>query len=302
MKRFLLHTALLPLLACLSACGSDDEPFTASKGSSLADADNVRIWANGASAYGVYGQAYEAFAVADDEHTYPDPVCPVVEDDGTTLTITGQCTDANGDAWVGTATVVRSANGDRALTLDGFGNGSDVSHDAKTGEAHLRVVDDMNTDFELDITHEGGIVTTFVYSGRIQGGYAGKTVWNGSGTVTRDGDVEPSGSVDATTADEVIDNDVCSGQPSSGNTTITNEAGETAVVTYDGAVDCDDDQAASYSLDGKPKGKLTGIACTVSPGEAGSGGEAWLLVAALGSCLSTLRRRARRDRGDLTGF
>ena len=293
MRRFLRQTAVVPLLACLTACGSDDEPFTATKGSSLADQDNVRTWANGASAYAVYGEAYEPFAVADGEHTYADPACPVVKDDGTTLTISGSCTDSTGEAWVGTATLVRAANGDRALTLDGFGSETGGSSATKTGDAHLRPIDDTSTDFDLDITHEGGLVTTFAYTGRIQGGYTGRTVWNGSGTVTRDGVLEPTGSVDVTTTDEVIDNDVCSGQPLSGNTTLTNEAGETVVVTYDGAVDCDDDQAASYSLDGKPKGKITGIACALAPGQAGTGGNC-LLVVALAGLLSTLRRRARR--------
>lgn len=290
MKR---HLLLAPLLASVLGCGSDDEPFTATKGSSLTEPENIRTWTNSASAYAVYAHAYEPFAVADGEHTYPDALCPVVEDDGTTLTIGGACTDTSGESWVGTATVVRSANGNRALTLDGFGSGTGDDPATKTGEAHLRRIDDTHTDFDLDVTHEGGLRTTLEYSGRIEGGYSGQTVWNGSGTVTRDGLFEPTGSVEVTTVDEVIDTSVCSA-PLSGNTTITNAADETVVVTYDGAVDCDTDDAASYTLDGKPQGKLTGISCSVGPGRAGE--TPWALAALLAGAAGMFRRR-RDERG-----
>lgn len=291
MQRFLLRGALVFSLALLPGCGSDSKPFTPTKNSSLTNPENVRTWANGASAFGVYGNIYTEFAVADGEQTYDDPACPVLEDDDTTLTMTGDCTDSSGKAWIGSATVERSASGDRTLTLDGFGTkDDDGGTDTKTGSAHLRLVDDMNTDFDLDLTHDGGLVSTFDYAGRIQGSYdSDRTVWSGAGSVSRDGLIAPNGTVDATTTDEVVDNTVCAGAPVSGNTTIHNEADETAVVTYDGDVDCDDDQAASYSLDGVPKGKITGIACSLSPGRSSAGAAAWLLALAL---LAAGRRRA----------
>jgi hypothetical protein len=256
--------------------------------STLADPDNVRTWANAASAYAVYGNVYQVFAVADGEQQYPDPACPALEDDGTTLTATGDCTASDGAAWVGSAVVVRSADGDRALTLDGFG----TTDGTRQGEAHLRVVSETSTDFELSLSHLGGGSMSFVYAGRVDGGYGTRTVWNGSGTVTRDGPGTPTGTVDVTTTDEVIDGEVCSG-PASGNTTIHNDADESAIVTYDGAIDCDGEEAASYSVDGVPKGKLTGIICSMSRRpDAGGGGTAWLGVGFALLLAGSRRRRA----------
>jgi hypothetical protein len=180
---------------------------------------------------------------------------------------------------------VRSANGARALTLNAFG----TSGSTRDGEAHLRVVDETNTDFSVSLTHDAGVVTTFDYDGRVDGGYGTHTVWNGSGTVTRDGLAAPNGTVSVTTTDEVVDGGICSGQPVSGNTMIENEVEETAIVTYDGAVDCDDEEAASYSLDGKPQGKLTGIVCSMGR-PCGSGGA----LACLGVGLLLVLARARR--------
>jgi hypothetical protein len=287
MKRFSFGTALVAILAGLPACGSDDKPFTQTKTSSLEDPENVRVWANAASAYAVYGNVYQLFAVADGNQHFPDPRCPAVEDDGTTLTATGGCEATDGASWVGSAEVVRSADGDRALTLSDFGTKDDVTQ----GDAHLRVVADAITDFDVNLTRTGGIVTTIEYDGRVEGSYGTPTIWNGSGTVTRDGVVAPNGTVDVTTTDEVVDNDVCAGQPVSGNTTIHNEADETVVVTYDGAVDCDDEEAANFSLDGEPQGKITGIACSLGRGSAGGSGSAWL---ALGVTLTFAGARARR--------
>jgi hypothetical protein len=278
--------ALLALLALLPACGSEDKPFTATNTSSLTDPDNVRAWANAASAYAVYGNVYQVFAVADGEQDFPDPACPAIDDDGTTLVATGGCTASDGAEWVGTAEVVRSADGDRALTLNDYG----TSGSTRDGEAHLRVVDETNTDFSVNLTHDGGVVTTFDYDGRVEGGYGTHTVWNGSGTVTRDGLATPNGTIDVTTTDEVVDGDVCSGQPVSGNTMIHNEADETAIVTYDGAVDCDEEEAASYSLDGNPQGKLTGIVCSMGRPSGSGGVPAWLGVGFI-FVLARARRR-----------
>ncbi len=281
------HGPLFALLALLPACSSEDKPFTATNTSSLADPDNVRTWSNAASAYAIYGNVYQVFAVADGEQEFPDPVCPALEDDGTTLVATGDCTASDGAAWVGSAEVVRSADGDRALTLNGFG----TSGSTRDGEAHLRVVDETNTDFDVNLSHDAGVTTSFDYDGRVEGGYGTRTVWNGSGTVTRDGLAAPNGAVDVTTTDEVVDGDVCSGQPVSGNTTIHNEADETVIVTYDGAVDCDDEEAASYSLDGEPQGKITGIVCSMGRGSGAGGAAAWLGVGLL-LVLAGARRRS----------
>jgi hypothetical protein len=294
MRAFSFDTLLLVVLALLPACGSDDEPFKETTTSSLADPDNVRAWANTASAYAVYGNVYKLFAVADGDQTFDDPGCPGVADDGTTLSVSGGCTDSGGITHVGSAEVTRSADGDRSLTLNDFGTDGDPS----AGEAHLRVIDEMTTAFSVNLTRGGVGTTTFAYEGRVEGSYDTPTIWNGSGTVTRDGNVTPQGTVEVTTTDEVIDNDSCAGQPLSGNTTIHNQADQTAIVTYDGAVDCDDEHAASYSLDGTPKGKLTGISCSLArgPGEARG---AWTLLLTILIGFAMRSRRMRRNLGSI---
>jgi len=237
------------------------EAGTASSDDSLADVDTVRGWANLASALAVYVAVYQPIAVADGEATYADATCPTLSDDGTTLEITGGCTDASGQEWVGAATVVRSGDGDRDLTLDGFG----TSLDLRTGEAQIRRIDEMTHEFDVELVHETDAVATYEYSGEVSGGYDTRTVWNGSGTVTREGGQVPTGRIEATTTNEVVDNAVCSGQPDSGNTTLRDRHGNTAVITYDGSVECDDDQNASYTLNGEPEREITGIACATSP-------------------------------------
>ena len=89
-----------------TACGSDGA-------SPMDDEDNVRTWANLGSAVGVYVHAHGPIAFADGEGPFTDPACPVTSDDGTTVTIEGGCTDSEGRAWEGTATIVRSPEGNR---------------------------------------------------------------------------------------------------------------------------------------------------------------------------------------------
>ncbi|HEX5101120.1 MAG TPA: hypothetical protein VFV94_16530 [Polyangiaceae bacterium] len=275
----------------LAGCGSDSEPFAAAKNddSSLAKPDNIRTWANTASALALYANAYQPIAVADGKRTFDDPACPATNDDGTTLSIEGGCTDAMGASWVGRASVKRHADGARELTLEDFGTQKGDASDTRNGEASVRRIEDGSQDFSLSLVHESGVRVTIDYEGHVEGDYDARTVWSGSGTVTREGLLPPVGTLDVTTSAEVVDNDVC-GQPASGNTTLTDED-DTVVVTYDGDVDCDDDQAATYTLNGTSKGKITGIACTASPGRTGPEG-ASLLAIILG--VAGLRGRRRR--------
>jgi hypothetical protein len=274
-NRLGLLSSLVPLLA---ACGADKEfepapPFN--------HVEDVQVWANSASAVGVYVHAYKPIGAADGQPMFPDPLCPATSDDGTTLTITGGCTDAEENEWTGTATVVRDGD-DRTLTLDGFG-GDD-------GSVTLRRLDATTHEFEAEFVSGG--VTTISYTGTVEGGYTGPTRWNGSGTVSRDGVLPPNGSVEATTADQLVDNVVCAGQAVSGSTTL-HARGDTAVVTYDGATDCDADQNARLSVNGKDRGLISGISCSLAaPGAKGAAGlPAGALV--LAAFFVRLRRRQR---------
>jgi hypothetical protein len=270
--------SLLALLTIVVGCGSDNEfeeapPFR--------HEEDVKIWATSSSALGVYVNGYEPIAIADGHQTFLDPVCPETSDDGTTLTITGGCTDQNDREWTGRATVVRDG-GERTLTLDGF--------DDCDGTVVVRETGPSLNEFRADLAI--GRVTFIEYDGIVEGGYTGRSTWNGSGRIERKGVLPPTGVVEATTADEVVDDEICSGQPVSGTTTLQSR-GDTAVVTYDGATDCDDEQNARLSVNGDDRGLISGIHCaTNAPGGRGRTGAyaiAFALAALLGLCRRGLR-------------
>jgi hypothetical protein len=291
--------AMAAFSVLLGACGSSSDPFEAgppTRDSSFENPDNVRIWVTATSAFALYAHVYEPVAVADGEKTFTDPTCPVTDDDGTTLTAEGDCTDGDGVEHVGKLTVKRSGDGNRAVTFEGYGTRQQGQNaDTRDGEALVLRIDDTNHDFSLSLVHDAGLRETVDYEGRVTGGYDGRTVWSGSGTVVREGLLPPVGSAEVSTSAEVVDGDVCSGQPVSGNTSVTNASGDTVVVTYDGDVDCDDDQAASYALNGDPQGRITGISCSASPGGSGGGGTEGGLLAtfALFAAGCVVRRRRR---------
>jgi hypothetical protein len=268
------------LLACSS--GGDDD----AQKNSLDREENVRVWATTASALAIYSNVYDPLAFADGEKTFDDPACPVTSDDGTTAVIAGGCIDSGGRRWAGSATVVRSDDGSRSLTLSDFTNFEDPEWVVSiSGAVQLRRIDEGRHEFDANLVHSGGMTTTVDYSGSIAGGYGGPTTWNGSGTVTREGVLPPTGSITANTVDQVVDDARCGGQPVSGQTTIADDE-HVAVVTYDGATDCDADQAARWSVDGEDRGLVTGIHCRVAGAGLGASGSmvpaAALLVFALG--------------------
>jgi hypothetical protein len=256
-------------------CDSDEafEPV-----SPFREKEDVKVWANSASAVGVYVHAYEPIAVADGALTFADPLCPTTSNDGTTLTIAGGCTDENDREWSGEATVVRDGV-ERTLTLDAF-NGND-------GTVIVRESGASTNEFVANLVIGG--VTTIDYTGSVEGGYEGRTTWNGSGRVERDGILAPNGVVEATTVDQVLD-EACSGQAFSGSTTL--QAGDdTAVVTYDGATDCDDEQNARLSVNGKDRGLVSGISCVVGAVGRRDGAGTWPVALTIAALLCVRRRR-----------
>lgn len=269
-----------------SACGGG--------GSDLDDVESVRTWANAASAVAVFVAVYDPIAASYDQPgVYPDPACPVVADDGTTLVITGGCTDSGGRHRLGSATVVRQGSGDRQVTLEAYGDdgaGPDVTIDG-TAAIHEQAPD--NHSFALDYVQTGGMTITVAYDGTVNGFYdTATTVWSGHGTVAREGLVRPTGTVDATTVDQTLDSATCSGESVSGSTTLR-AGGDEVVVTYDGATDCDEEHSARWTFNGADRGLVSGVQCAVSLGAGDVGGP---LLAALALAVLLMIRRPRRGR------
>ena len=265
------------ILLLALGCGGSGDP--------LENADEVAGWANSASALGVYTLAHEPLGFANGAFAFSDPDCPATSDDGTTVVITGGCEDTDGRAWDGEVAVVREGAG-WSMTFDRFGDDRFGGMARVSGRFDLtEEADDLHS-FEADIQRDGGIESRIVYSGTVAGGYEGPTVWNGSGSVSRDGITINSGAVDAETVDQVRDNELCPGEGVSGTTTMTSDE-HTVVISYDGDTDCDDDDAARWSRDGEEQGLVTGVTCS-------AGGPAGFAAALLVLAIALPLRRRRR--------
>ncbi len=271
--------ALVPAVLLSAACG----PNSPAPKPDVLTADEVAAWAPDVSALGAYLSIYEPLAVYDGQSPYSDPSCPVVVRDDTTLTITGNCKNSSGQTWSGVVSMELST---QVLTFSDFGSGNTQSGSASIGDGSP-----TSRDFAIELTSKTD-GSEIAYQGHVDGGYDARTVWNGSGTfVRRSG--QTSGTVEATTTNEVVDDSVCSGQPASGTTQL-GIRNHVAVITYDGSVDCGNG-AADVSVDGEPQGTITGVSCSISsrPG-AGDRGRAVWLAFALGAAF--VRRRERCSR------
>jgi hypothetical protein len=277
-RRLALLTTALALTAC-------HEP------SDSLDAEDVATWANTGSALGVYTHLHTPIAFAVGQSPFVDPACPTTTDDGTTVTITGGCTDSEGQRFEGDVTITR-VDGPRDLDLTYNGYGSSQGEVARTtGTATVRQLAASQYSYEVNLVQVGGVTTEIDYSGTIAGDYDQPTLWNGSGTIIRSGDFEPTGTAEAVTVDQRVDDAICSGQSSSGETTIEVD-GHVIVVSYDGESDCDEAQAARWSLDGVDRGLVEGITCAVTAGDSRGAGAMLCVLALLGIAGARRRREA----------
>ena len=270
MTRFIATAAVL-----LMGCKGGGDP--------LEEPGDIAGWANSASAFGVYSVAHEPLAFSNDAFSFADPDCPATSDDGTTVVITGGCTDSEDRAWDGEVEVVRRDDG-WSLTFDGFGDDRFNGMARVSGTFEMDELGEDMHSFDADFDRDGGIESHTTYSGTVAGGYEGPTVWSGSGTVTRDGITINSGTVEAETVDQLRDDEVCPGEGVSGTTTMISDE-HTVVITYDGDTACDDDDAARWSLDGEDQGLVKGVTCSAG-GPASAASALLVLLLAL-----PLRRR-----------
>lgn len=239
-----------------------------------------------------------------------DPNCPVVAQNGSTATYTGGCTDTSGNTFGGTMTITQASQTSGSAEYDGF---SIATTTTCAGTAYTNTTTyngsagSTGTGFDVDVVvavdgvdEEENCTTT---DGTIALEYAGTITQNGdaqtfggSGRIGYDvaftstaGTFNLEGVADVSTADEVVDDAVCNTEALSGTTTI--EAGsDTAVITYDGATDCDPESTVNWSLNGTNMGEVAGIACAVHPGADARGLAAALAALAFG-VLAVRRRR-----------
>lgn len=268
-------------------------PFAEYAPADLTDPEAVRALANNVSAPNAFLVTTVLYALVADVKGD----CPALTVDGDTSTYTGGCTDADGDVWEGTATVTGDPKAG-TVTYDAFGLSSEVDCDGGGTIAQRTVFDgtvalDASQHFSIAMDGEGDDVDhaactsatrrfRIEYDGQLVEAGASQETWSGSG---RYGD-SVRGKVQASTVDEILDDKVCSSEALSGTTTM-GTADHTAVITYDGATDCDPTSTVTWTLDGADRGELEGVACATGPG--GSGLAMLLSAGLLG--LWGLRRR-----------
>jgi hypothetical protein len=271
-----------PLALALAACGADGEAFTPPP--PFEDKERVKVWATTASAVAIYSHVHHDIAVFMGRQSYADAACPVIEDDGTTFSATGGCTDSADKEWKGKLTIERDSD-DFLLVYDGF--------EGHEGSFSVHQVDPTLHEFEAKLVLGG--FTSVDYVGSVQGSYDQRTIWNGNGTVERDGFLPPNGTIEAHTLNEIVDDDVCAGQPASGMTTLRSGEDE-AVITYDGESDCDENKSAKLIVNDQERGMIEGVNCRAArAGAPASRGLATLL----GLCGAAWRLRRRRFIGNV---
>lgn len=240
-----------------------------------------------------------------------DPNCPVVTATPSETTYEGGCTTMDGTNVVGRAVMHQTADGDGTIDYQGWGFGENTDCKGAPVENLVTYTGAMNYDktapgagsFTLEVQvdakaadpqscatfestaaydYAGSFIGTEKTDGSID--LQQKTTWQGSGQLG----IALLGKADLKTEDEVIESSVCDTEAASGSTTISS-LGDTAVILYDGATDCDMDSTVTWTLNGVPQGELTAVRCSLalSPSRGGHGAFACLAIAL--ACF--LRRR-----------
>lgn len=248
------------------------------------DSESLREWSYGSAPQVTLGAGLLTSAVISAADETSAGGCPVKKVDGETTTYTGDCTDADGNAWFGKATV-KGANdqgsGDANYRFEDFGFSASTACDSgatSTSRVALAGTSVATADeatggvrYSYDLRIDQTSVDTaacsperetvaYSYSGQsVESGT--RTTWNGSGRIG----TESQGTVEVTTKDEVVDESVCAREAISGTTTIKGKD-TTAVITYDGATDCSDLSTVTWTLDGVAMGTVNGVTCSSAAG------------------------------------
>ena len=306
MRRW-IFAAALPLALGGVACNGDDtdtdtetdtdvDPFDAFADADLTDAEVVTSLVQNASAPNMYTLSV-LFGAALEQG---DGVCPMRSETDGVITYTGDCTDGDGDVWVGSAKVTRTGENSGRIEYFGLGRtgpqdcgegGSATATQLFTGSVVIEESGAFTAEMEgegTDVDDETCAVSDFEfrleYEGLQNEVSQSVTAWSGSGRFAD----SRRGKVSATTTDEIVDDQGCDHEAESGTTTME-AGGHTAVITYDGAVDCDPESTVTWTLDGNAMGELVGVQC----GPAVVAGA--IPVGLAGLVVLGLRRRRRED-------
>jgi uncharacterized protein (TIGR03382 family) len=281
-----LVSLLVPFVALsLSGCGGGGaadvlDDYQAAK---LESVDDVKQWSGSASASTIFFFSLSPMLIADlAQQVGGDTSCPEVITEDSKKTYKGGCTDKEGRKWLGTA-VSEAFDRERAslglITYEGFGYEDTETCGGQTtptlfkvdgeiqGESDEKTTFDLNLRVELngvkdDCTPQNGTLA-FDYLVTMERGTSGQK-WSGEGWIGS----SVHGKLEASTVDQVIDQQACQHEAVSGTTTLKSGK-NTVVVTYDGATDCDEQSTARWSLNGEDQGEMAGIGCSASGGGMG---------------------------------
>jgi len=301
------------LAACSSSPSGGSDFIKGLPPGTIQTATDMKAWA-GASAPGAYYSGLTGLLIAGIDGVGTGsgsgssaPACPTKTTTDTTTSYTGGCTDDKGRMWFGSATSVGDSTTGGTITYDGFGYDGMATCMNMMYPQHIQFDGTLKQNIGTTNTFTVNVTTTsdgvnsmtcvtasgksaVVYSGSFtptgadtngDGTPDGK-LWEGSGDFGN----TLTGRVSATTVDELVDNSVCSHEAASGTTTVT-AGNDVAVITYDGATDCNTMSTVTWTLNGVDQGELTGVSC-----HSGGGRGSWPLAVALALVLRSRRWRS----------
>jgi hypothetical protein len=259
---------IMALLLAIGCAGSGDDPGP--QPADLSDPATVVRLVNLGSTPNLFARSIEAFP--DPTDTCLDVSGGFDEDALGTLAVTGGCTDANGRRWEGEAEATRNADGSATYTYASLSWSQELGcasggvgrvTSTTNGELELRANGDLTARMTFEWIDESGDGCTpsdpghsLFYEGHVDGDpfEGGATTWTGAGWVR----ANPLDRVEVATDAERLNPENCSSEALSGTTSLR-DAGVRAVVTYDGATDCDPNGTVTWTLDGADQGTLTGV-------------------------------------------
>jgi hypothetical protein len=293
MGAFVRRTSMLLMFAVLGAAGCNgeeegpaDEILDEFGDASFSTEEELVDWAVAASAPNVYFAALLPLLAFEATEGL---TCPTIVEEEDRITYEGGCTDEDGVTWEGRIVVENEDGVDTISYEDMTATQESDCEDAtepsvvefsgvvtRSGAATQSFTVDLvlsGSGLDDDTCEPMSEALAWQYEGTLTEDSADVQSWSGTGRVG----ASDQGTLTATTTDEVLDSDTCDSEALSGTTTLES-AGNTAVITYDGSTDCDEDSTVTWTYNGEDRGEVAGVACAAAGPMVGW---AWLLGAAL---------------------